>query len=90
MDNINFNSKLLGAYKNSTVKLAALRKKVANNTIGPHPKSKVDSTMRMCSAWHTKELCNSNCPYAHNHVLYTTMEYSSMIKWCKEEEYKSK
>ena len=80
LDNTHFNSSLFGAYKSTSVKSAALRKKVADGTIGPLPMSKVDSTMPMCLAWHTKGLCNSNCPCACNHVAYSMMEYAPMIK----------
>ncbi len=90
LDNTHFNSSLFGAYKSTSVKSTTLRKKkVADDTIGPLPMSKVDSTMQMCLAWHTKGLCNSNCPCACNHVFYSTTEYASMVKWCKEEGYKS-
>jgi hypothetical protein len=60
LDNTNFNSSLFGAYKSTSVKSAALRKKVADGSIGPLLTSKVDSTMPMCLAWHTKGLCNFN------------------------------
>ncbi len=88
LDNTHYNSSLFGAYKSTSVKSAALRKKVADGTIGPLPMSKVDSTMPPCLAWHTKGLCNSNCPCACNHVVYSTTEYAPMVKWCKEEGYK--
>ncbi len=74
LDNTHFSTALFGAYKSTSVKSAALRKKVADGTIGPLPRSKVDSTMPMCLAWHTKGLCNSNCPCAHVHVIYSTTE----------------
>jgi hypothetical protein len=80
LDNTHFNSSLFGAYKSTSVKSAALCKKVADGTIGPLPMSKVDSTMPMCLAWHTKGLCNSNCPCACNHVVYFTTEYAPMVK----------
>ncbi len=89
LDNTHFNSSLFGAYKSTYVKSAALCKKGADGTIVPLPMSKVDSTMPMCLAWHTKGLCNSNCPCACDHVVYSTMEYAPMVKWCKEEGYKS-
>jgi hypothetical protein len=50
LDNTHFNSSLFGAYKSTSVKSAALHKKVADGTIGPLPMSKVDSTMPMCLA----------------------------------------
>ena len=59
LDNTHFNNALFGTYKSTSVKSAVLRKKVAAGTIGPLPMSKVDSTMPMCLAWHTKGLCNS-------------------------------
>ncbi len=89
LDNTHFNSSLFGDYKSTSVKSAALCKKVADGTIGPLPMSKVDSTMPMCLAWHTKRLCNSNCPCACNHVVDFRTEYAPMVKWCKEEGYKS-
>jgi hypothetical protein len=89
LDNTHFNSLLFGAYKSNSVKSAALCKKVADGTIGPLPMSQVDSTMPMCLAWHTKWLCNSNCPCACNHIIYSMAEYAPMVKWCKEEGYKS-
>jgi hypothetical protein len=90
MDNTHFNIALFGAYKSTSIKSVALRKKVADGTIGPLANSKVDSTIPMCLAWHTKGLCNSNCPCACNHVVYSMMEYAPMVKWCKDEGYKSK
>ncbi len=89
LDNTHFNSSLFGPYKSTSVKSAVLRKKVADGTIGPLPMSKVDSTMPMCLAWHTKRLCNSNCPCACDHIVYSTTEYAPMVKLCKEEGYKS-
>jgi hypothetical protein len=89
LDNTHFNNAFFGAYKSTSVKSAALRKKVADGPLGPLPMSKVGSTMPMCLAWHTKGLCNSNCPCACNHVVYSTTEYAPMVKWCKEEGYKS-
>ncbi len=89
LDNTHFNSSLFGTYKSPSVKSGALCKKVADGTIGPLPMSKVDSTIPMCLAWHTKGLCNSNCSCAHDHVVYSTTEYAPMVKWCKEEGYKS-
>ncbi len=89
LDNTHFISSLFGAHKSTSVKSAPLRKKSADGTIGPLPMSKVDSTMPMCLAWHTEGLCNSNCPCACNHVVYSMMEYAPMVKWCKEEGYKS-
>jgi hypothetical protein len=50
LDNTHFNSSFFGTYKSTSVKSAALRKKVADGTIGPLPMSKVDSTMPMCLA----------------------------------------
>jgi hypothetical protein len=89
LDNTHFSTALFGAYKSTSVMSAALRKKVADGTIGPLPRSKVDSTMQMCLAWHTKGLYNSNCPCACNHAVYSTTEYAPMVK-CKDEGYKSK
>ncbi len=89
LENTHFNSSLFGAYKFTSVKSAALCKKVADGTIGPLPMSKVDSTMPMCLAWHTKRLCNCNCPFACDHFVYSMTEYTLMVKWCKEEGYKS-
>ncbi len=87
LDNTHFSTVLFGAYKSTSVKSTALRKKVADGTIGPLPRSKVDSTMPMCLAWHTKGLCNSNCPCVHDHDVYSATEYASMVKWCKDEGY---
>jgi hypothetical protein len=91
LDNTHFNSSLFGTYKPTSVKSAALHKKDADadGTISPLPMSKIDSTMPMCLAWHTKGLCNSNCPCACNHIVYSTMKYTPMVKLCKEEGYKS-
>jgi hypothetical protein len=50
LDNTHFSTGLFGAYKSTSIKSAALHKKVADGTIGPLPRSKVDSTMPMCSA----------------------------------------
>jgi hypothetical protein len=90
LDNTHFSTALFGAYNSTSVKPAVLRKKVADGTIGPLPRSKVDSTIPMCLAWHTKGLCNSNCPCACNHIVYSMTEYAPMVKWCKDEGYKSK
>jgi hypothetical protein len=89
LDSTHFNSSLFGTYKSTSVKSATLRKKVADCTIGPLLMSKVESTMPMCLAWHTKGLFNSSCPCACDHIIYSTMEYAPMVKWCKEEGYKS-
>ena len=89
LDNTHFNNALFGTYKSTSVKSAVLRKKFAAGTIGPLPMSKVDSTMPKCLAWHTKGLCNSNCPYACNHIVFSMTENAPMVKWCKEEGYKS-
>ncbi len=82
LDNTHFNNMFFGAYKTSIVKFAVLYKRVANVTIGPLPKSEVDSIIPMCLAWQTKGLCNPNCPCAQDHAHYSTKEYTPMVKWC--------
>ena len=41
----------------------------------------------MCLAWHTKGVCNENCPCAYDHVAYSEAEYAPMAAWCRDHGY---
>jgi hypothetical protein len=85
--NTNFNKPLFGTYKTSALKAKAIREKIKAGTILPLPVSKLDGTKPMYLAWHTKEVCNTNCPCLSNHVVYLVDKYTPMIAWCRDHGY---
>eukprot|EP00956_Cyclotella_meneghiniana_P019524 scaffold33394_cov89-Cyclotella_meneghiniana.AAC.1 len=67
-----FNESLFGEIKNrkigsKTIKSRDVRMKIESGDIPELPPSKVDQ-QPMCLAWHTKGMCNPNCPRAADHV----------------------
>jgi hypothetical protein len=53
------------------------------------PRSKMDASIPMCLAWHSKGMCNPNtCPSKDDHVDYTPAEYTNtdpnkgLKTWC--------
>jgi hypothetical protein len=89
VENTNFNETLFGTYKTSALKAKAIRDKIKVGTILPLPVSKLDGTKPMCLAWHTKGVCNTNCPCLSNHVVYSVDKYAPMIAWCRNHGYSS-
>jgi hypothetical protein len=85
--NTNFNKTLFGTYKTSALKAKAIRDKIKAGTILPLPVSKLDGTKPMCLAWHTKGVCNTNCPCLSNHVVHSVDKYAPMIVWCRNHGY---
>jgi hypothetical protein len=85
--NAQFNKALFGSYKASALKAKAIRDKIKAGTIPSLPFSIRDGTKPMCLAWHTKGVCNANCPCAYNHVAYSVEEYASMVAWCRNHGY---
>ncbi len=79
IENTNFNEMLFGTYKTSALKAKAIRDKIKAGTIPPLPVSKLDSTKLICLAWHTKGVCNTNCPCLSDHVVYSVNKYAPMI-----------
>jgi hypothetical protein len=73
-----FNEGLFGAYKTSALKSKAIRDKIKAGTIPALPFSKRDGAKPMCLAWHTKGVCNANCPCLYDHVAYSADEYAPM------------
>ena len=60
----------------------AVRDLISAKKLPPLPVSKVDGKP-MCLAWHTKEMCNGDCPRAADHVEYTVEEYAPLCEWCR-------
>ncbi len=83
VENAQFNEALIGSYKTSALKAKAIRDKIKAGTIPSLPFSIRDGTKPMCLAWHTKGVCNVNCPCAYNHVAYSVEEYAPMVAWCR-------
>ena len=81
-----FNESLFGEIKNrkigsKTIKSRDVRMKIESGDIPELPPSKVDQ-QPMCLAWHTKGMCNPNCPRAADHVEYSSAEYVPLCGWC--------
>jgi hypothetical protein len=87
VENDNFNDNLFGVYKTSALKSKAIRDKVKAGTIPALPVSKRDSSKPMCLAWHTKGVCNKQCPCVYDHVAYSAEEYAPMVAWCRDHGY---
>ena len=83
VDNSNFNGSLFDVYKSSATKCKALRDKIQKQELRALPLSKVDN-QPMCLAFHSKGLCNKNCPRAADHVPYSSTEYADLVSWCKD------
>jgi hypothetical protein len=87
VENTQFNEALFGSYKTSALKAKAIRDKVKAGTIPSLPVSIRDGTKPMCLAWHTKGVCNENCPCIYDHVAYSAAEYTPMVAWCRDHGY---
>ena len=86
-DNIKFHHALFGEIKGrmvngKTVKSRDVREKIKKGELPPLPPSKADGNP-MCLAWHTKGICNPDCPRAADHdVDYSVEEYQPLVGWC--------
>ncbi len=89
VQNDGFNGDLFAAYKSSALKSKSIRDKIKAGTIPALPFSKRDPTKAMCLAWHTKGVCNANCPCLYDHVAYTPEEYAPLVVWCRDHGYAS-
>ena len=75
-ENANFHHVLFGDIKlrtvaGNTVKSRDVRDKIRKGELPPLPPSKADG-QPMCLAWHTKGICNPDCPRAPDHgVIYS-------------------
>lgn len=87
VQNETFNEGLFGTYKTSALKAKAIRDKIKAGTIPALPVSKRDATKPMCLAWHTKGVCNANCPCLADHVAYSPEEYAPLVAWCRDHGY---
>ena len=85
--NEKFNEALFGLYKTNALKAKSVRDKVKAGTIPPLPTSIRDGTKPMCLAWHTKGVCNENCPCAYDHIAYSEAAYAPMAAWCRDHGY---
>ena len=84
-----FSEVLFNEYKtrlvnNKTIKSSDLRKKIKRGELDPLPSSKLDLTKKMCLAWHTKGMCNTDCPLSADHVHYSNEELGELKTWCSE------
>ncbi len=82
IENDAFNEGLLGNYKTSPLKSKAIRDKIKAGSIPALPFSRWDGTKPMCLVWHTKGVCNANCPCLYDHIAYSAEEYAPMVTWC--------
>jgi hypothetical protein len=86
-ENANFHLVLFGGIKartvgGKTVKSREVREKIKKGELPPLPPSKADGKP-MCLAWHTKGICNPDCPRAADHgVVYSVEEYQPLCGWC--------
>jgi hypothetical protein len=87
--NLRFDEVLFGTYKTSALKAKIICDEIKAGTIPPLPASKLDGTTPMCLAWHTKGVCNMNCPCISDHVAYTADKYAPMVTWCRNHSYAS-
>jgi len=81
-----FSEVLFGQYKTRMVngrpvKCRDLRNKISRGELPELPLSKVDNAP-MCLAWHTKGMCNCDCPRVADHVTYTNEELAALSTWC--------
>ena len=87
-ENANFHQVLFGDIKlrtvaGKTVKSRDVRDKIRKGELPPLPPSKADG-QPMCLAWHTKGICNPDCPRAPDHgVIYSVEEYGPLCGWCE-------
>ena len=87
-ENTAFHQALFGLIKTrtvggKTVKSRDVREKIKKGELPPLPPSKVDGAP-MCLAWHTKGICNPDCPRAADHAAtYSVEEYQPLCGWCE-------
>jgi hypothetical protein len=87
-ENTAFHQGLFGLIKTQTVggktvKSREVREKIKKGELPPLPPSKVDGAP-MCLAWHTKGICNPDCPRAADHAaIYSVEEYKPLCRWCE-------
>ena len=89
VENPDFNGNLFGTYKTSASKAKVIRDKVKSGALPPLPVSKGNVAAPMCLAWHSKGVCNKNCPSVADHIKYTANEYQPMVTWCCDHGYKA-
>jgi hypothetical protein len=87
-ENTQFHHALFGEIKartvgGKTVKSRDVRDKIKRGDLPALPLLKADGKS-MCLAWHTKGICNPDCPRAADHVVYTAEEYTPLCGWCTE------
>ena len=86
-ENENFHQVLFGEIKartvgGKTVKSRDVRDKLRKGDLPPLPASKADGKP-MCLAWHTKGICNPDCPRAPDHgATYSVEDYKPLCDWC--------
>ena len=85
-ENPDFHHVLFGEIKartvgGKTIKSRDVRDKIKRGDLPALPLSKADGKA-MCLAWHTKGLCNPECPRAADHVVYSAEEYTPLCAWC--------
>ena len=87
-ENTAFHQGLFGLIKTrtvdgKTVKSRDVQEKIKKGELPPLPPSKVDGEP-MCLAWHTKGICNPDCPRAADHAaIYSVEEYQPLCGWCE-------
>lgn len=86
--NTQFSELKFGEYKRrkingKPIKCRDIRQKINRGEIPELPASKKDG-QPMCLAWHTKGMCNPDCPRAADHVKYEEPEYEPLCQWCAE------
>ena len=88
-DNPKYEAGLFGEYKrrkdknNQGIKSKDIRAKIKSGDLPALPPSKVDPSIDMCLAWHTKGMCNPDCPCARDHEAeYSNEEYRPLKSWC--------
>lgn len=84
--NDSFNASIFGEYERRQVngrpvKCREVRYKISRGELPGLPLSKIDQSP-MCLAWHTKKMCNADCPRGADHVHYTDAEYEQLKSWC--------
>jgi hypothetical protein len=87
--NPKYNAGLFGEYKtrkdenNRAIRSKDIRAKIKSGELPALPPSKVDPSISMCLAWHTKGMCNPDCPCARDHEAeYSNEEYKPLKSWC--------
>ena len=88
--NDDYHEAFFGQYKSRTIDgkpitSRSVRLKIERGELPALPPSKVDGEP-MCLAWHTKGICNPECPRHPDHVdgddKYTDEEYAPLCGWC--------